>query len=240
MTKKRIIFTAGGGLVSFALMFVFAMLTGKTSTCQQADANKPALAAAEPNGMLHLRPVADAAGAIGADSKIAKKIMTEQQLKSLVYEVREKIQQYNTRLKDIELREQRLQITHDTIKEDIENLNNMRVELALIVTNLKSERDKLLQTRLEIDQAEKTNFVSIAATYDKMDPASASKILSSICTNQTEEEKNAGSSGLDDAAKILHYMTERTTAKVLAELVNTQPKLAALICQRLKEISEVK
>jgi len=221
-------------------MFFLAMLIGKTSTCQQADANEPTIAAAEPNGILHLPPVADAAGAIGADSKIAKKILTEQQLKSLVYEVRERIQQYNTKLKDIELREQRLQIAHDTIKEDIENLNDMRIELALIVANLKSERDKLLKTRLEIDQAEKTNFVSIAATYDKMDPASASKILSSICTKQKGEEKIDGSNGIDDAAKILHYMTERTTAKVLAELVNTQPKLAALICQRLKEISEVK
>jgi len=233
VNKKRILMIAGGGLVSFTGMFVIAWLTAKTPTYHQADTNKPILAAAESNGIL---PPPQAAGA----GKEAKNIMTEQQLKSLVCEVREKIQQYNVKLKDIELREQRMHIAHDILKKDIENLNNMRVELALIVASLKSERDKLLKTRIEIEQVEKANFKSIAATYDKMDPASASKIISSICTSQTEDENRKGGSGLDDAVKILHYMAERTTAKVLAELVNTQPKLAALICQRLKEISEGK
>jgi hypothetical protein len=39
--------------------------------------------------------------------------------------------------------------------------------------------------------------------------------------------------------KILHYMTERTKAKVLAELVTSEPQLASLLCQRLKQISEI-
>jgi len=186
--------------------------------------------------VLHLPQVA---GTIGADGKAAKN-MTEQQLKSLVYEVREKIQDYDSKLRDIELREQRLQTAHNTLKEDIGNLNNMRVELASIVANLKSERDKLLKTRVEIEQAEKASLMSIAAAYDKMDAASASKILSSMSTNQTEDGTATGSSGFDDAVKILHYMTERTTAKVLAEMVNSEPKLAAAICQRLKKINEGK
>ena len=237
VNKKRIIITAAGGLVSFTGMFVLAWLTTKTPIYQQVDANQPTLAIAGPNEVLQLP---QAAGTTGVDDKATKKIMTEQQLKSLVYEVREKIQQYDGKLKDLELREQRLQTAHDTLKKDIENLNNTRVELASIVANLKSERDRLLKTRVEIEEAEKANFISIAAAYDKMDAASASKILGSMCENQTAGGTMAGSSGLDDAVKILHYMTERTTAKVLAELVNTEPKLAALLCQRLKQITEGK
>jgi len=235
VNKKRIIITAAAGLVSFTGMFVLAWLTTKTPIYQNIDANQPTLAAGS-NEVLHLPQVA---GTIGADGKAAKN-MTEQQLKSLVYEVREKIQEYDSKLKDIELREQRLQTAHNTLKEDIENLNNMRVELASIVANLKSERDKLLKTRVEIEQAEKANLMSVAAAYDKMDAASASKILSSMSTNQTEDGTATGSSGFDDAVKILHYMTERTTAKVLAEMVNSEPKLAAAICQRLKKINEGK
>jgi hypothetical protein len=35
-------------------------------------------------------------------------------------------------------------------------------------------------------------------------------------------------------------MTERTKAKLLAELVTSEPKLAAVLCERLKEIVEQK
>ncbi len=241
MKKKRMIIMAAGGLVSFAGMFVFAWFTTKAPIIDhRADANQPAFATAESEEVLQLPQAAGAAGTIGVDDKMAKKIMTERQLKSLVYEVREKIQQYNNKLKELEVREQRLQTSHNTLKKDIESLNNMRVELASIIANLKSERDKLLKTRVEIEQAEKANLMSIAAAYDKMDAASAGKILSSMCTNQIKDGTTVKGGGLDDAVKILHYMTERTTAKVLAELVNTEPKLAAFLCQRLKQITEGK
>jgi hypothetical protein len=43
---------------------------------------------------------------------------------------------------------------------------------------------------------------------------------------------------IDDAVKILYYMTERTKAKLLAELVNSEPSLAALLSQKLKTVAE--
>ena len=79
--------------------------------------------------------------------------------------------------------------------------------------------------------------MSIAATYDKMDPTSASKILTNMCASRAQDDGFGGSS-FDDTVKILHYMTERTKAKLLAELVTSEPKLAAVLCQRLKQIVE--
>ena len=113
-----------------------------------------------------------------------------------------------------------------------------------MIAGLKEERDKLLKTRLEISQAEKANLTTIATAYDKMDASSASKILASMCTGDVTG-KQAGqvrlwASGFDDAVKILRYMSERTKAKLLAELVNTEPKLAAALCERLKQITEGK
>lgn len=134
-------------------------------------------------------------------------------------------------------------MTQDVLKEDIENLNTLRIELTSIIANLKSERDKLLKSRLEIGQTEKTNLVSIAATYDKMDVTGASKIFTNMCAAQDTSEIQAieadnVSSSFDDAVKILHYMTERTKAKLLAELATSEPALAAALCQRLKQIVE--
>jgi peptidoglycan hydrolase CwlO-like protein len=165
-----------------------------------------------------------------------KRAMTEKQLKSLIYDIQGKIQEYNDKLQSLAVREQRLQIAHNLIASDIEELNNLRVELASSVARLRSERDRLLKSRVEIAEAEKVNLVSIAATYDRMDAASASKIL----TNMSKMASDRGGTNLDDAVKILHYMAERTKAKVLAELVTSEPKLAAALCQRLKQIVEKK
>ena len=134
-------------------------------------------------------------------------------------------------------------MTQDVLKEDIESLNSLRIELASTIANLKSERDKLLKSRLKIDQTEKINLVSIAASYDKMDVTGASKILTNLCGMQNTGEMQSveagnASSSFDDAVKILHYMTDRTKAKLLAELATAEPSLAAALCQRLKQIVE--
>ncbi|MGB2865511.1 MAG: hypothetical protein WBC05_19430 [Sedimentisphaerales bacterium] len=238
MSKKFIIITAAAGLVSFAGAFVFAWLTPPSQVSLPDDLKQSALAGDESEQGLP-QPQAGAIATTGPMTKA----MTEQQLKNLVQDVREKMQEYNNRLLALGVRERRLQLTQDVLKKDIESLNTLRIELASTIANLKSERDKLLKSRLEIDQAEKTNLVSIAATYDKMDVTGASKILTNMCAAQDTSEMQAieagnVSSSFDDAVKILHYMTERTKAKLLAELATSEPALAATLCKRLKQIVE--
>jgi flagellar motility protein MotE (MotC chaperone) len=72
--------------------------------------------------------------------------------------------------------------------------------------------------------------MSIALAYDKMDATSAGEILTNI-----SEAKNAAA---DDAVKILYYMSERTKAKVLASIAETEPAISAYFCRQLKQIVE--
>jgi len=226
---------AAAGLISFAGAFAFAWFTKSAPISQSDELNKPTVAAVDKPWL----PQPEA-GTMSPTDSTMRKSLTEKRLKNLVFEVRQKIQEYNNKLQALELQGQRLQITRDTLKKDIENLNNLQIELASTVAGLKEQRDKLLKTRVDITEAEKTNLVSIAATYDKMDATSASKILSNMCTKQTQSaDAEDADSGLNDAIKILHYMTERTKAKVLAELVTSEPQLASLLCQKLKRISEI-
>ena len=238
MSKKLIIMVAALGLVSFVGAFVAARLTKKAPASFAGEPNEPTLASLEPGWELPLSQASALGTIAGADTESSsKRAMTEKQLKNLVYEIREKMKTYNDKLRSLEAREQRLQMTQDTLKEDIENLNNLRIELASIVTSLKEQRDKLLKSRVEIAKSEKTNLTSIAATYDKMDAARASEIFMSMCASQAQKGAFGGEdSNMDDAVKILHYMTERTKAKVLEEVVGAEPKLAAVLCQRLKQI----
>lgn len=240
MSKKLILIMAGAGLLSFAGSFVFAWLFCSSPTVPPAESETRSAGAADAEKVEPGLPPFPSETAKTPDGMAvaASKALTEQQLKSLIQDVKVKMNEYDNKLRILDIREQRLQIAHNMLKEDIDNLNNMRTELASIIANLKSERDKLSKSKLEIEQAEKTNLVSIAATYDKMDPASASKIMSNMCSMRSMTQSSTGGS-FDDAVKILYYMNERTEAKLLAEIAVSEPALAAALCQRLKQISEV-
>jgi len=238
VSKKLIIITAGAGLVSFAGAFIFGWLTKPSPVSHPDELSQQTVVSAEAEPGLPW-PEADTMDTVVAASETAKENMAEKQLKSLVYEVREKKREYDNKLQSLEGWEQRLQVVQDVLKKDSEDLNNLRIELASIIAALKEERDNLLKGRIKIADAEKANLVTIAAAYDKMEVTSAGKILNTMCVDQMQGGKiDSGGSGFDEAVKILHYMTERTKAKLLAELATSEPKLAAALSQRLKQIIE--
>ena len=210
-------------------MFIFAWFTKSSENTHVTEVVQTVPVVGEAVEKI-AEPQAIAVSAAGTIDSDIKKNMTEKQLKSLVYEVREKIQEYDNKLEDVKLREQRLQVAGDTLKKDIEQLDNLRIELASTVASLKIERDKLLKSRVEIAKEERGNLISIAATYDKMDAAQAGKIL----TNMSQAQNDS----TEDAVKILYYMTERTKAKVLASIAETEPGISAFFCQGLKQIAE--
>jgi hypothetical protein len=233
VTKKRLVIIISG-ILSFTGAFFFGWFTAPSpipAEAKNTEPNQP-LATDTKNKAESETVLTGAAAASDAE----KTAMMEKQLKSLVLDVREKMKEYNNKLRYLESAEQRLQIAQNVLKKDIEKLNNLRIELASSVARLKEEQNKLLQSRIQIEKTEKDNLTLIAATYDKMDTASAGKILTSMCTNQVQS--NSQANGFDDAVKILHYMTDRSKAKVLAELAVSEPKLAAGLSQKLKLIIE--
>ena len=216
MTKKMIIMGVVG-LVSFSGTFVFAWLTHSPPESPSDQPEESAISDGQSEQTLPLSE-SDVAEPIVQTSAPTKKSMTEQQLKDLIHGVRGKMREYEKKLQDLAVQEQRLQVAQDVLKDDIENLNNLRIELASTIANMKDERDRLRKSRLEIDKSERVNLVSIAATYDKMEASSASIILMNMC--KVGQAQNPGAdraySSFDDAVKILYYMTERTKAKLLA------------------------
>ncbi len=229
MSKKLIIITAAVGLLSSAGMFVVAWLTNAAPEVPGPDVGQTTAARGQDGLKLTLPQIGVSSALASVDSKM-KRTMIEKQLKNLIYEIREKIEEYDLKLKNLELREQRLLKAHVTTKKDIEEFSNLRIELASTVAALKDAKDKLEKSRIGIVQSEKTNLMSLAAAYDKMDSSSAGNILTNISTSE--------SSSSDDAVKILHYMTERTKAKVLASIAETAPATSAFFSLQLKQIIE--
>ena len=241
MNKKVIIIAAGVGLASFVGAFATGWFTTPSAASAAPDPNQASAAAPASTSDQFRPPTLSPTPALPTDQASAARSMSEEQLKELILQVRERIQEYDRKLRELEKEKERLQIAQQTLKKDIETLNNLRVDLAASVADVKSERDLLLKARVEVAAAEKSNLMAIAAAYDKMDATGASQILTNMAT--TLSKNNAGSNpavNLDDAVKILFYMQERTKAKVLAEMANQEPALAAMLCQKLKQVQERK
>lgn len=236
MNKKTLLITATVGVVGFLGAFATGWLTrpaaveGSPPSDQTNTPARTQVAGGIVPRILSPSPAA-------TDDSANTRALTEEQLQELVYEVREKIAEYNRKLEALEKSKERLQIAQQTLKKDIDALNNLRVDLAATAANLKNERNMLLKARVEVEQAEKRNLVAIAAAYDRMDAARASEILTNMAVGQAQNGGGRGAN-MDDAVKILYYMQERTKAKVLAELVTAEPGLAAVLSQKLKQVTE--
>jgi flagellar motility protein MotE (MotC chaperone) len=227
LNKKLIIITAVAGIVSFGGMFAAAWFLKKpvevpleASIAQSPDDG------AEQIGLE--KPALPAPQASVSGKSVTSQTMSDKELKNLIYEVREKIADYNGRLESLKIREDRIAKSQEMIKGDIEELEGLRVELASTVLSIKDEQDKLLKNRVNIEAKEEENLISIATTYDKMDAESAAKILTNM--NQVENDS------ANDAIKILHYMSERTKADVLAAIAEIEPSISAFFCNKLKQV----
>ena len=237
MNTKRIVITAAAGVVSFVGFFAVSWLTSPAPEEATAAEGQPAAGAPSSKTGQSQPPVLTST--VGSAAEVAgARTMTEQQLKDLVFEVREKMQEYDRKLKSLEKEKDRLQMAQQSLRKDIETLNNLRTDISSAAATVKTERDMLLKTRVEVEQTEKANLTAIAAAYDKMDATRASEILRSMAVGQKQSTPAARNASAEDAIKILHFMQDRTKAKVLAEMAATEPTLAATLCQRLKQVTE--
>jgi len=82
--------------------------------------------------------------------------------------------------------------------------------------------------KLTVYPTEKKNLTKVASIYDKMKPAQACEIMLNLSKNNQ----------VDYVEKIIYYMTERTSANLLAEITKYEPSLAATISKKLIQIEE--
>ncbi|NQV35253.1 MAG: hypothetical protein HQ515_21340 [Phycisphaeraceae bacterium] len=234
MNKKLLLIALGAGFVTFLVMIatvVFLLPKPPAEVTTDPNQMNPSNGSqTSQNTSYSEGPAMAEAGSLLTGGSPIKRNLSEVQLKSLIFEVRDNIKTYKTKLADLQLREQRLQMAQDMLREDIKELSQLRGELASAVMTLKAERDKLNESLVVVEANEIVNLAQLSAAYDKMDPISAGKILLSMSQSQT-------GSGSDDAIKILYYMTERVKAEVLASIAETEPGISAYYCTELKQVT---
>lgn len=215
MSKKKLIVLVGLIAVSFGVSFALTSMLSKPAP-QPASADEAGKGPA-PEGVL------PGGIQIGAVEAMRPK---EQQLQELVQEMRLKSSEYRTKLRKLKDREKRLEITQGLLTQEAQDLENLRLKLVAQLPLLKEAKAELIQTRIRIGRAESGNLERLAKTYEKMDPTAGSEILAKMVTHEQEE----------DAVKILFFMSERSSAKLLAEI--TDKDLAARLCEKMKKIEK--
>ncbi len=193
--KKRIIILAVLGIGSFAASF------GLSVTLHKSEAPAGAVQASQP-GETSVLPPELIAGTVGELGPRA------QQTESLVQELRFKIDEYNRRDRQLLERERRLEMTQEILEQQIREIERLQIQLAAAIGPLKDAKAALESTRINITRQEEEKFREMAAKYDVMDATEASLTITAMC--ETEQ--------IFDAAKLLLYMSERQSAKLMAAM----------------------
>jgi len=222
MSIKQAMIIAMVCVVCFGASFTIAWISRPVpQATHAAEDAKPV----EPNDPFE---AAMNAGSVNPEDPGLSKTLTEKQLKILVQNLRGKIEEYETKTADLAAREQQLQISRQAFAADVNELNQLRVDLVSSAAEIKRQKKELDDYQLMINNDEAVNLKRTAVIYDKMDSASSSKIMINMCKNNQ----------VNDAVKLINYMTERTAAKVLGEIATAEPQIAADICQGLKRLKE--
>jgi flagellar motility protein MotE (MotC chaperone) len=154
--------------------------------------------------------------------------LSENQLKTLICDLQEKMEDVKGKQKAIEQDTERVNITRQTLAGEVEQLNQLRENVNQKLLTLQEKERSIRNSLTEIEAAEKANLTKIAAMYDKMDPAQSAKIIITMASNNQTK----------DAIKILYYMSERSASKLLGEIGTTRPETASALSLLLKQIKE--
>jgi len=215
-SKFAILILMGLAAATFGASYGVSLWLGTGTGSATAEVAEQVAAEGEPLDTADDVPIPEAATAH----------LGEKHLMALVQQVRAKLDDCRQREKDLAAHQRRLQVARDDLRKEAQHLETLRARLASAASRLKETRASLEETRLAVRADEQKNLKQTAEIYDVMEAEAAAQIVENMCKNQQD----------DDAAKILHFMKERSVAKLLAAI--TDPTLVSDLCQRMKRIRE--
>ena len=232
MSKKLLfIIIPTAGVLSFGLMFGVAWLTRPSVPPEEVDSETQQVMQEQQQQMGLGQPQMPVAEA--PQPKSQKRMMSEKMLEELVRTAKDKIEQYDLKLAGLAQEEQRIKMAQETLTREIGDLETLRVEVAEAIANLKTERDRLEQTRINIDQDESENLQKVAKAYAAM-KGKASPLLVDLCQDL---ESPDGREKYKTAVKILYNIDDKTQAKIFAEMAKEHSDIAGLLTMELKRVA---
>ncbi len=228
MKKYQLILMIALGVFSFAASFGFNWFRRqKAADAAVVPSEPPATETATAEGAGQQRSPLDAVLDL-TPSETPAAGLTERQLQHLIYDVREKTREHAQREKELADEDQRIALARKSLREDIEQLNQLQETLDMRLASLAERQQRLDETLIEIEATEQNNLQRLGATYDRMDAVQAGNIMINM----------AGNNQVEDVVKILYFMNDRNAARVLGQIGDAQPEVAAVLSRYLKRIRQ--
>jgi len=155
-----------------------------------------------------------------------KPLPGQKEVNELVRELRLRLEEVQRREAELTRQERRVRLAEEALQARAKELEALRMELVGPLARLKEAMAELERSRVKVGQQEKANIQRIAATFERMEAEGGSGILTGICANNQT----------DDVVKILYYMSERSSAKLLAAM--TDKALAARLTALMQRVEE--
>ncbi|MDH4201316.1 MAG: hypothetical protein OEV87_00280 [Phycisphaerae bacterium] len=228
MKKAQLILIVLAGLLSFASTFTVSWVIKKNKSITAA-AQQAKQADSQQTGSESQRDFFDTMSMTPTAANLDEAGLSERELQSLIYDIRSKLKEHRDRQKAMDAEAERIEISRQSLQEDIDRLNELQNKLNLTLVEIHQKETALKNTMTEIDALEKDNFQRLASTYEKMDATQAGRIMTTMATGNQ----------LKDSVKILYYMNERMAGKLLSEIAANQPELASVMCAHLKHVKEM-
>ncbi|NLW86601.1 MAG: hypothetical protein GXY38_06980 [Planctomycetes bacterium] len=212
MNKKVLLIVGILAVVSFAVSLILGMMLTEPPPPPEVVQEEAPQA-----------PLGVSAGLAGTTAKLTPR---EKQLEELIRDLQNRITDYTLKSSGLDQERKRLEMAQQQLNKQAQDLESLRIEILTPLAALRDEQARLDQSRLKIQQEERVNIRRAAAIYEKMDAESGSRILAGM----------AAGTQLDDAVKILYYMSEKSAARIFTEM--TDKELAGRLTLRLKQIRE--
>ena len=229
MTKKTIIIFGIIGAFScvttFGIMFGIHKMRDKKNAEQTGESANGGTSAAISSDF-SLETQAGAQMISGLEP--TQPTLEEKQIGSLIVDLKTTKKNYEDKLAQLKSKEERLEKTRLNIEADMERIRAVKAEIINTISELKLQKASLEKTITEVKAVEKDNLVKLAACYDKMETDKAAQTVFTMMEN----------SQIEDAAKLIYYMSDRNAAKLIGEIASKNSEYAAQISEKLKRVKE--
>lgn len=206
----------------------------------------PAPPAAEPNQMT-ARNAAEQLPELGLGAtrtvpsevqqqRRARQNKLTQDLKDAMRDMNDKRQEYEKKTRDLQKEEERIAEVREAAQEDFQRLDDMRIDIANALTNLKKEKQSLEDGKIRVKKEENANLKVMAGVLSTMKANNAATWIATM-SEQAEGQDPRVRLGIDEAAAHIYMMQPKAQAKLFDALIkDKKAALAANLGRRIKSI----
>ncbi len=160
-----------------------------------------------------------------------------QDLKEVIRDANARRQEYENKIMDLHMEEERIAKVREAAQEDYQRLDNMRSDIAYTFAHLKKEKQSLEDGKIRVQEEENENLKIMATSLGLMKPSNAATLLFNM-SEQTAGLEPGSRPGIDEAALYIFLMDPKKRPKIFDELIKGKnQELAANLMKKVKFIA---